>query len=104
MTSQEQLALDIANRPFPKVTPEDVEKSVVLDQYHVFPGTTLTVCCLTLVNGFTVTGEAACADPRNFDESIGRRQARSDAMKKIWPLLGYALRERLHAGGRGIQE
>ena len=79
----------------PRVTPEDVENEICLAQFYVFPGTTPTICCLSLNNGFTVTGESACADPRNFDEELGRRIARENAKQKIWPLLGFLLRERL---------
>ena len=57
----------------------------------------LTFCTLVLRNGFTVTGESACASPENFDAEIGRRIARSNAVQKIWPLMGYALKERLSA-------
>ncbi|MGO7508905.1 Gp49 family protein [Rhizobium ruizarguesonis] len=46
---------------------------IVAEQYHAFPGTTLTVCALTLQNGFQVTGESAAASPDNFDEEIGRK-------------------------------
>ena len=56
----------------------------------------LTFCVLVLKNGFTVTGESACASPENFDEEIGRRIARENAVQKIWPLMGYALKQRLH--------
>jgi hypothetical protein len=56
----------------------------------------LTFCVLVLENGFTVTGESACASPENFDEGIGRRIARMNAIQKIWPLMGYALKQRLH--------
>lgn len=56
----------------------------------------LTFCVLVLKNGFTVTGESACASPENFDPEIGRRIARDNAMQKVWPLMGYELRSRLH--------
>ena len=57
----------------------------------------LTFCVLVLRNGFTVTGESACASPENFDAEIGRRIARENAVQKIWPLLGYELRTKLAA-------
>jgi len=59
------------------------------------PLKTLTFCVLVLRNGFTVTGESACASPENFDAELGRKIARQHAVAKIWPLMGYALRERL---------
>ena len=55
----------------------------------------LTLCVLVLKNGFTVTGESACASPANFNAEVGRKIARQKAIEKCWPLLGYALKERL---------
>jgi hypothetical protein len=55
----------------------------------------LTICVLVLKNGFTVTGESACASPENFDADIGRRVARAKAIDKLWPLLGFRLRDKL---------
>lgn len=56
----------------------------------------LTFCVLVLKNGFTVTGESACASPENFDAEIGRNVARENAVNKIWLLEGYLLKEALH--------
>ena len=55
----------------------------------------LTFCVLVLRNGFTVTGESACASPENFDAEIGRKIARQNAVEKVWPLMGYELKCRL---------
>jgi len=55
----------------------------------------LTFCVLVLKNGFTVTGESACASPENFNAEIGRKIARANAVDKIWPLMGYELKSRL---------
>lgn len=55
----------------------------------------LTFCVLVLRNGFTVTGESACASPENFNAEIGRRIARENAIAKVWPLMGYELKSRL---------
>ena len=79
----------------PRVTPQRIEEVIVGEAYHVFPGTTLTVCCLTLANGFAVTGESACASPENFDAELGQKIARQNARDKIWALEGYALRSKL---------
>lgn len=59
------------------------------------PLSLLTFCVLVLRNGFTVTGESACASPENFDAEIGRKIARQNAVQKIWPLMGYELRTKL---------
>ena len=56
----------------------------------------LTICVLVLRNGFTVTGESACASPENFDAELGRKIARANAVQKIWTLEGYLLKQRLH--------
>lgn len=55
----------------------------------------LTFCVLVLRNGFTVTGESACASPENFDAELCRKIARHNAVNKIWPLVGYELRSKL---------
>jgi len=55
----------------------------------------LTFCVLVLRNGFTVTGESACASPENFDSAIGRKIARGNALNKVWPLIGYELKSKL---------
>lgn len=58
----------------------------------------LTFCVLVLRNGFTVTGESACASPENFNAEIGRKIARDNAVAKVWPLMGYELRNKLVGG------
>ena len=55
----------------------------------------LTFCVIVMKNGFTVTGESACASPDNFDAELGRKIARQNAVQKIWPLMGYALKQDL---------
>ena len=81
----------------PRVTPQRIDAVIVGEDYYVFPGTTLTICCLKLANGFTVTGESACASPENFNEELGKKISKDNARQKIWALEGYALRERLTA-------
>lgn len=61
----------------------------------------LTFCVLVLRNGFTVTGESACASPENFDAELGRKIARQNAIAKVWPLMGYELRSQL-ARAQGV--
>lgn len=82
----------------PRITPDMLDDEIVDTQFHVFAGSCLTVCCLTLKNGFTVTGESACASPKNFNAEIGQKIARENARDKIWPLLGFRLRDRLADG------
>ena len=79
----------------PRLNPSLIKDTIVSQQYHLFEGTYLTVCCLTLRNGFTVTGESACASPENFDAAIGEKIAYDNAVQKIWPLEGYLLKQQL---------
>ena len=56
----------------------------------------LTICVIVLENGFTVTGESACASPENYNATIGQEVAYENAVEKIWLLEGYSLKQRLH--------
>lgn len=79
------------------VSNEEIQTAIRQEAYHLFPGTTLTVCCLTLKNGFTTLGNSVCVDPNNFDKEEGKRIAREEAVLKIWPLLIYSMREDTYA-------
>lgn len=81
----------------PRLNPQMIDETIVSEQYHVFPSTTMTICALSLRNGFIVTGESAAASPANFDPAIGRKIARENARNKIWALEGYLLRSKLAA-------
>ena len=101
-----------------RVTPADIEANIASEHYFTAEdgvgrankGQTsnggknpvclslLTFCVLVLKNGFTVTGESACASPENFDLEIGRNIARQNAVDKVWPLMGYELRSKLALG------
>ena len=106
----------------PRITPADIEANIasesyftaadgvtgssigkpgasLLPEYVTYEGSPLsllTFCVLVLKNGFTVTGESACVSRENFDSEIGHKIARANAVNKIWPLMGYALKEKLH--------
>ena len=73
----------------------------IADEKFIKATDVLTICVLTLKNGFTVTGESACADPSNYNQEIGERLAREQAKNKIWPLMGYSLRQELYEMGEG---
>jgi len=81
----------------PRLTPEQIDGCIVGEDYYVFPGTTLTVCCLKLENGFCVVGESAAASPENFDVEVGQTISRRNARDKIWSLEGYLLKSKLYA-------
>ena len=96
--SEQQIEQEINDKGLnaPRIKPEDIDAMIDSEQYHIFEGTTLTVCALVLKNGYTVTGESAAVSPANFDKAIGEKIARENAREKIWPLLGFYLREKLH--------
>lgn len=93
----------------PRVTPADIEAEIISEHYFtardgcegasggggIYPVSLglLTFCVLVLRNGYTVTGESAAASAENFDAAIGQRFAREKATDKIWPLLGFRLRD-----------
>lgn len=79
----------------PRLNPAHIDSVIVGEQFYVFPGTTMTVCALSLKNGFVVIGESAAASPANFDAEIGKKIARDNARNKIWALEGYLLRSKL---------
>ena len=79
----------------PTVTMDLIKSKIVKEQFHVFDGTQLTICVLTLENGFNVTGESACVSPENFNKEIGQKIAKDNAVNKIWSLEGYLLKEQL---------
>ncbi len=100
----------------PRVTPADIQANIVSEFYFTAADGVaktmgynfqipkdgplrhlhlLTFCVLTLRNGFTVTGESACASPENFNAEIGNKVARENAVAKIWPLMGYELKSKL---------
>ena len=107
----------------PRVTPQDLQDNIASAHYFTArdgivgvdldaglideasgtrtpePFGLLTFCVLILKNGFTVTGESACACPENFDSEIGRKIARQNAEQKIWPLMGYHLKQKLSESG-----
>jgi hypothetical protein len=97
-TEEDKLEKEIVDKGLtaPRITPGDIDAKISKEYYHVVPGTTLTICVLTLENGFTVTGESAAASPENFDEEIGRKIARDNARDKIWALEGYLLKQKLY--------
>ena len=97
MTNETEIEKEINDKDLnaPRLTPDLIDQTIAGEDYHVFDGSQLTVCCLTLNNGFTVTGESACASPENFDAEIGKKIARSNARDKVWALEGYLLKQRL---------
>lgn len=99
MNEEQKLEQEIQDKGLnaPRLTPQHIDEQIVHVAYHVFPGTTVTVCCMTLRNGYNTVGHSACVSPQNFDEKIGRDIAYRNAREKIWELEGYSLRDWLTA-------
>ena len=97
MRDEKQVEKEIQEKNLnaPRLTPDLIDSVIAGKAFHVFGDTCLTVCCLTLTNGFTVTGESACASPENFNAEIGEKIAFEQARNKIWMLEGYLLKQRL---------
>ena len=80
----------------PRLSPTLISETIIAEQYYVFPGTVMTVCCLTLKNGFNVVGTSAPASPENFNEAKGKEIAKDKAREQIWQLEGYLLKSKLN--------
>ena len=52
-----------------------------------------TVAIVTLNNGYALQGWSAPADPENFNADLGRQYAYEDALRKMWPLEAYVMRD-----------
>jgi len=78
------------------VTEEGIKEKIRDTRFVVIEGTTLTLCILTLENGFSVRGESACVDPSHFNQEKGEKNAYEDAFRKLWPLEGYLLAEDMY--------
>ena len=81
-----------------KFTLDYIKSLIVNAEYQRF-GDTLTVCVLTLRNGFTVTGESACISKAIFDAEIGQKVAYDNAVDKIWQLEGYLTLQQMYEAG-----
>lgn len=80
----------------PRITEEDILNAIIGEDYHRFADSTVTVCCLTLRNGFNVIGKSACASKENFDEELGNAIAKQNAINEIGQLEGYLLKQKLY--------
>jgi len=78
-----------------RLTPERIEAVISKEEFFVMPDSCLTICVITMRNGFSVAASAACADPANFDAEIGRTVSRRNALNQVWPLEGYLLKQRV---------
>lgn len=94
----------------PRVTLDDIKANIAKEHYFTggaaiaalghptdpnSPFDVLTICLVSTKAGFTIIGKSAPADPANFDAALGRKLAYEDCIRQLWPLMGYALREKI---------
>lgn len=113
MSNEKQIEQEIQDKGLnaPRLTPDlidskvrairyltgDVEPVYAIGDWKSDKSTPcLTICILTLENGFTVTGESPCASPENYDRLLGEKLAFENARNKIWELEGYLLKQKLY--------
>jgi ribosomal protein S5 len=83
----------------PSVTPDDIEANIVDVEIvtHVSKaGQVLRWAVLTTRNGFAVVGKPSCAvSSANDNAKTGIKVALENSKEELWPLMGYALKEKL---------
>lgn len=72
-----------------------VEKITHIDYIYPDRHPHMTLAIVTLRNGFIFVGKTAPADPENFNEDLGKKFAYEDAVRQIWPMEAYLLREKM---------
>ena len=87
-----------ANAVAPRVTLESMEAKIEFVNYYNHD--LLTMCVVTMKNGFHVVGEAAPASRDNHDPELGRKFSYENAIRQLWKLEGYCLRDKLAAEGK----
>lgn len=100
--NDQDLNAAIDARTHERVTEQGIVSRIADVTYIQLPDSTVTICNITMVNGFSVRGESACVDPRNFDSQIGNSLAYKDAFRKLWAFEGYLLAEKRANNGEGI--
>ena len=87
-----------------KLTPELLKSKITGEAYHQFDGTTVTICCLTLENGYNTIGQSACSDQSMCDAEVGKDLAYQDAFSKLWQLYGFNAKEALFQAVQGAEQ
>ena len=86
--------------PAPRVTEDMINSAIESTQFTRFTDT-VTLCNITLKNGFSVRGESACVNAANYNQTIGEEYAQKDAFKKLWPLFGFWLAQTQYLSNQG---
>jgi len=102
MLTSEELETKLAQSPAPRVTADYINSRIATTEYLRI-GQTVTLCSITLDNGYSVRGESACVNPENYNEEIGNKIAYDNAYHKLWPLFGFLLAEKQYLGAKNAQ-
>lgn len=83
------------NLPTNKVTIDRILSKIKKTDYTLLPDGRTTICTLYMENGFTIRGESACVDPKEYNQFLGEKYAREQAINNVWPFEGYLLAQEL---------
>jgi hypothetical protein len=103
-SADQQIEAEVSRKGLnaPRVSLAELEANIAAVEIvkHVsHSGQVLRWAVLTTQCGFSVTGRPSVSvSPENDDESIGYKVAYENAKNELWPLMGYALKERLNGG------
>lgn len=93
LDKSDQNAASVAKTPW-RVSLESMKRRVASVEYiHPVLIPHMTIAIVLLDNGYALQGMSAPADPENFNEERGREFAYEDAMRKLWPLEAYVMRD-----------
>ncbi len=83
----------------PRITPTDIEANIAdveIVKHVSKTGQVLRWAVITTSNGYAVVGKPSCAvSSANDNTEIGEKVAITNSREELWPLMGYALKERL---------
>ncbi len=91
--NNDELEKAIEDQPYEKVTKKIIDDKICEVGYLILPNSTVTICSITMINGFHVIGKSACVDSGNFKRELGEQLAFKDAYRQLWSLEGYLLAE-----------
>jgi hypothetical protein len=101
MSKEPDLSLDeakavVATKTAPRVTEEAIKAKIASVEYaRPFNNNKMTLCVITMANGFMALGKSAPVSEANFDAQVGEYYAYEDAFKQLWQLEAYLLLERM---------
>lgn len=95
LISENRLDELLAASPAERVTAEYMQSRISKTSFNrLSDAPTLTICNITIDNGYSVRGESACVNPENYNREIGEKIAFDNAFRQLWPLFGFLLAEK----------